>query len=349
MSDQLAAEVQNGPSPARVGSEPWPISVIIPVFNCERYIGDAVRSVREQTYPVHEIIVVDDGSTDGTRAALAAHRSAIQYIRCEHRGVAAARNTGIARSSGEFIAFLDADDLWLPEKLAMQVDYFRAHADCGLVYTDMKLFDETGILQESVKQYLHMDPPSGWIFPQLFAETLFAADAVMFRKKCLDRVGNFEERLGCGEDYHMWLRFSRHFRIGYLDKPLVMYRQHPAMTTRSIAVPDGVPWESRVIESVLELYPEIKAELGRNKVRKRLAKPYFYSACACLQAGDHRQARRFFGRALRRWPWSGRCALLALAACMTPKQLRAAKRLYRRMASAPEPEQARRAAASASG
>src|SRR5690349_6589968 len=349
MSDRLPAQGKNGTSPARMGIEPWPISVIIPVYNCERFIAEAVRSVQEQTYPVHEIIVVDDGSTDNTRAALAGHWPAIQYIGCEHRGVAAARNTGISRSSGEFIAFLDADDVWLPEKLAMQVDYFRAHPECGLVYTDMKLFDGTGILQESVKQWLHMDPPSGWIFPQLFAETLFAADAVMFRKKCLDRVGNFDESLRCGEDYHLWLRFARHFRIGYLDKPLMMYRQHPAMTTRSIAVPDGVPWESKVIESVLELYPEIKEELGSNQVRKRLAKPYFYSGCVCLQAGDHRQARHFLRHALRRWPWSGRCALLALAACMTPKQLSAAKRLYRRIVSAPQPEHARRAAAGASG
>lgn len=342
VKEAVRADNSNGAHAAV--SLPFRISVVIPVYNCERYIADAVLSVRQQTYPVHEIIVVDDGSTDGTRAALAPHWDSIRYIQRPHEGVAAARNAGIALSSGEFIAFLDADDIWLPEKLQLQVEYFHSHPECALVYTDMKVFDESGILQESVKLWLNLNPPSGWIFPQLFHETLFAADGVMFRKYCLDRVGPFDKSLRCGEDYHMWLRFSRHFRVGYIDKPLVMYRQHPSMTTRSLAMADGVPWEARVIAKVVELYPEVAEELGARTVRKRLAKPYFYAGGDCLQRGDHRQARRFFAGALRHWPFDRRSVLFYLAACLTPRQLAGIKRLYRRTRLLRSSEQGKRAA-----
>jgi glycosyltransferase involved in cell wall biosynthesis len=308
------------------------VSAIIPVYNCERYVSAAIESVLAQTYPVHEIIIVDDGSTDGTRAVLESYIGRIRYIRQEKRGVAAARNSGIVHASGDFIAFLDADDLWLADKLQLQMDFLRNHPQYGLVYSDMKTFDETGILHESVKIWLNMSPPSGWIFKELFAETLFACDATVFAKACVDRVGYFDESLAVGEDYNMWLRMARHFQIGYLDVPLTKYRQHASMTSRRIgkSLIDGVPWEVIAIKKVLNLYPQAARELGKYKVRKRLSRPYYFLGCDRLAGGDHFEARRFFSRALRYWPANWDYQIRYLATLLSPSQIESLKDLYHR-------------------
>ncbi|PIZ44424.1 hypothetical protein COY31_02670, partial [Candidatus Wolfebacteria bacterium CG_4_10_14_0_2_um_filter_39_18] len=119
------------------------VSIIIPAYNAASFIGDSVRSALTQTYPNKEIVVVDDGSTDDTRAILEEYIKSgqIKYFYQENKGPAAARNLGIKNSSGEFIAFLDADDVWLPEKLKKQIDLFK-NPKVGLVYSDMEFFGD---------------------------------------------------------------------------------------------------------------------------------------------------------------------------------------------------------------
>jgi glycosyltransferase involved in cell wall biosynthesis len=309
------------------------VSAVIPVYNCERYIGEAIESVLTQTYPAHEIVVVDDGSTDGTRRALEPYMGRILYIHQEKRGVAAARNQGIDHASGDYIAFLDADDLWLAEKLQLQMAYLEDHPECDLVYSDMKTFDENGIIQESVKIWLNMSPPSGWIFKELFWETLFAADATVFAKKCIDRVGPFDESLVVGEDYNIWLRMARRFQIGYLDVPLTKYRQHASMTTRRVGrcLKDGVPWEVIAVKKVLELYPKETSELGESTVRKRISRPYYFLGCDRLKEENHREARKLFACALRYWPTNRDYQMRYLATFFTPSQVSVVKNLYHKL------------------
>src|SRR5262249_33405652 len=309
------------------------VSAIIPVYNCERYIGEAISSVLGQTYPVHEIIVVDDGSGDGTRQALESYGEKIRYIYQAKRGVAAARNNGIIHSSGDFIAFLDADDLWLTNKIALQIAYLENHAQYSLVYSDMKTFDDAGIIQESVKAWLNMSPPSGWVFKELFEETLFAADATLFAKKCVDHVGFFDESLTVGEDYSMWLRMSRYFQSGYLDLPLTKYRQHADMTSRRLGrcLKNGIPWEVIAVNKVLHLFPEAIGELGKSTVRKRISRPYYFIGCHHLNEGDHRRARHLFMRALLRWPTNWDYQVRYLATFFNPSQFSVIKNLYHQL------------------
>jgi glycosyltransferase involved in cell wall biosynthesis len=306
------------------------ITVIIPAYNCEQYIAQALDSVLGQTYPAHEIIVVDDGSTDGTRRALDAYGSQIIYIYQQNSGAAAARNTGIRRATGEFIAFLDADDLWLPQILELQIDYFAKHPSCGLVYTDMTVFDSSGIIHESVREWLGMNMPTGYVFPQLFWETLFCPSSVLCRRECFDAVGLFDSTLRHGDDYQMWLRVARRFEFGCVDKPLMMYRQHAEMLTRKVGkkLTNGMPWETRILRSVLDLHPEIVKELGKKTVRRRLAKPYFYLACGALASGDHRLARSLLKQALRGWPTNLRYGLLFVATFFTPPQFAKMRNTY---------------------
>lgn len=280
------------------------ITAIIPTFNSERYICDTVESVLTQTYPVHEVIVVDDGSTDATEQVLAKYAGRIRYIRQKNAGPPVARNTGLTHATGDWIALLDSDDLWVRTKTERQMDYLTAHPACGLVYTDMKTFDDTGIIEESVKVSRNLTLPSGRIFPQVFAETLFQTSAVLIRKSCLDTVGGFDETLRMGDDYELFLRLARHFELGYVDEPLVLYRQHPTQGTRTWGkqLQQGVPWEFLVLKKIVDLYPQIFEELGGGKVRQRLSKPYVALAYACFAERDHKNARHLMREALRQWP-----------------------------------------------
>src|SRR3990172_2985097 len=132
------------------GNMPLPlVSVVIPTYNSAQFIGEAVRSVLEQTYSHHEVIVVDDGSTDNSEDVLRLFGERIQYIHQENRGPSAARNGGIRLAKGDYICFLDADDLWLPGELEVQVSFMGCHKDVGLVLSDHGEDDSTGIVSES--------------------------------------------------------------------------------------------------------------------------------------------------------------------------------------------------------
>lgn len=305
------------------------VSVIIPAYNSERYVADAVRSVLAQSYRPHEIIVVDDGSTDGTARALQPFAGAVRYLSQENRGEPAARNTGMRAATGEYVAFLDADDLWLPEKLALQMAYFAAHPSCAFVYSDMSTFDENGVVDASVKVRFNITFPSGNIFRPLFRETLFGSGSVVFRKACLEKAGYFDEEFLVGSDYEMWLRIARHYECGVVDQPLLCYRQHPHMSTRGLgrAMRDGVPWEVEALKKILRLYPEAEEELGRKMVKQRLSKPFADMAHTRLQLGEHKQARRLFRQAIAYWPGDWRYWPFYLATFLTPSQIAGLRKL----------------------
>jgi glycosyltransferase involved in cell wall biosynthesis len=306
------------------------VSAIIPVYNCAKYIGKSIESVLAQTNRPHEIIVVDDGSTDGTYEALNPYLDSIIYVYQKNAGEPAARNTGIRHSSGEYIAFLDADDLWLPDKLQLQMDYFAAHPECSLVYTDMATFNENGILVKSVRAFRGRVYHGGRIFPYVFQETLFGSGSVVFRKDCCEKAGYFDESFLIGCDYEMWLRMSRHFEFGYVDKPLLMYRQHQEMNSRTLGtVPqNGMPWLAKVLNRILELHPEIRSELGESVVNQRLAVPYAWLGRTWMIQGDHAEARKLFSGALRLAPWNLHYRLLYLSTFLTPSHATKAADIY---------------------
>jgi glycosyltransferase involved in cell wall biosynthesis len=309
------------------------VSAIIPVYNCERYVCAAVESVLAQTYPLHEVIVVDDGSADGTQKALERYRNTITYIHQKNAGEPAARNTGMRHATGEYIAFLDADDLWLPEKLRLQMDLFEAHPEYSLVYTDMTTFNDTGVLVESVRSSRGRVYRSGRIFPHLFQETLFGSGSVVFRKSCIETVGGFDESFFIGSDYEMWLRMARHFEFGYVDKPLLQYRQHPEMSTRMLGqVPqEGMPWQAKVLKSILARYPEAASELGESDVNRRLGLLYMWLGRSWLDRGNHAAARKLISGALQYSPRNPRYRLAYFATFLSPSQVSKATEFYRKL------------------
>jgi glycosyltransferase involved in cell wall biosynthesis len=198
--------------------------VIIPTFNRAGCLAEAVDSVREQDYRDFELIVVDDGSTDGTAGILARYGHTVRVLRQENRGVSAARNRGIAAARGALIALLDSDDLWLPRKLSVQVAYFDRHPRALICQTE-EIWVRNG---RRVNPRRRHRKPEGMIFEPSLELCLVSPSAVMARRELFAEVGLFDETLPACEDYDLWLRVARRHPFGLIETPLIVKRGgHP--------------------------------------------------------------------------------------------------------------------------
>jgi glycosyltransferase involved in cell wall biosynthesis len=209
------------------------VSVIIPTYNRARKVARAIASVLYQTFPDYEIIVVDDGSRDDTARSLhLLHPHLVHLTHKENRGVSAARNTGIRASSAPLIAFLDSDDYWLPEKLAVQAAFFKANPKAVACQTQERWI-RRGRPVNPGKKHLK---PSGHIFEPSLKLCLVSPSAAMVRRSLLDEVGFFDETLPVCEDYDLWLRISCRHAIHLLDRVLVIKEGGaPDQLSRSMA------------------------------------------------------------------------------------------------------------------
>jgi len=195
------------------------VSVIIPTFNRAWCLMEAIDSVLAQTYQNYEVIVVDDGSTDNTNELLSQCQD-ISVIKQSNQGVSSARNRGVTSSKGELIAFLDSDDLWLPEKLAAQVAFFRAHQDATICQTqEVWIRNNRQIFPKSKHK-----KESGFFFERSLELCLVSPSAVMMKNRMFDDVGLFDESLPACEDYDLWLRTGLRMPIYLIDKALVIKR-----------------------------------------------------------------------------------------------------------------------------
>ena len=196
------------------------VSVILPTYNRDWIVNEAIDSVLGQDFDACELIVVDDGSTDGTPHLLNAYGQQIRTIRQENRGVSAARNAGIRSARGRLIALLDSDDRWLPGKLSAQVDYFDAHPEARVCQTE-EIWVRNGMRVNPGKRHRKEE---GMIFERSLALCLVSPSAVMMRRSLLDEVGLFDEQLPACEDYDLWLRIAWKYPIGLIDQPLIVKR-----------------------------------------------------------------------------------------------------------------------------
>jgi len=196
------------------------VSVIIPTYNRAWVIEEAIDSVLAQDYTEFELIVVDDGSTDHTSDVLDSYRNVIKVFPQKNKGVSAARNRGIAEASGKFIAFLDSDDLWLPQKLTVQIEFFDQTPDALICQTE-EIWIRNGLRVNPKKRH---KKPSGMIFKPSLKLCLVSPSATMIHRGLFDRVGGFDETLPACEDYDLWLRISCRFPIHLIDTPLIIKR-----------------------------------------------------------------------------------------------------------------------------
>jgi glycosyltransferase involved in cell wall biosynthesis len=195
------------------------VSVVIPTYNRAGLVCRALTSVLYQDFGDCEILVVDDGSTDHTPERLKRFGSLLKVLRHpQNRGVSAARNTGIMASCGDFIAFLDSDDYWLPGKLSAQVDFFRRHPKAVACQTQERWI-RRGRRVNPMKKHLK---PSGDIFEPSLKLCLVSPSSVMLRRTLLHEVGLFDESLPACEDYDLWLRISCRYPVHLIDRTLVV-------------------------------------------------------------------------------------------------------------------------------
>ncbi|MGC2518225.1 MAG: glycosyltransferase [Burkholderiales bacterium] len=294
------------------------VSIVIPAYNCGHFISDALDSVVGQNYAALEVIVVDDGSTDNTCDVVARYGAAVTLIRQRNAGAAVARNEGMRRARGEYVALLDADDLWLPGKLRLQVDYLERHADVALCCTRWHLLhpDAAGhyhIERAAAPESARVDPKcAGWIYCELLLDCEVWTSTVVMRRNLSERIGGFDAELRRGQDYDYWLRASRVTRIDRLDAPLALYRLQVAHDRK---FPD-TNWELTVIRRAIERWgatgPDGRA-LPEAELRARLWALNYQFGYAQYQGGRYTLARAAFAAALRERPAHLKTILYVLA------------------------------------
>ncbi len=206
------------------------VDIIIPAFNAARFLPFSLESVVSQTFDDWRILLVDDGSTDNTAEAVAPFLdrlgSKIRYIKQENRGLPTARNTAIRASTAEFLALLDADDVWLPCRLSESLKILVERPQVGLVYgliTDIDQENRPGITWGG-----NLSDADGHIAPQIYMRKVeLPCPTITFRRKCVDEVGFFDETMRATEDRDLWLRIALRYEVGFVPKVLAYYRLSP--------------------------------------------------------------------------------------------------------------------------
>jgi len=207
------------------------VSVVVASRNYGQYIREALDSVRNQTFRDFELIVIDDGSTDDTESIVRPYLSdpRFRYIRCDRLGQSRAKNLGYGLTSGEFVAYLDADDVWLPEKLDRQVRLIDANPKVGLVYSRRRMIAPDGRMIVTPPIKLHR----GQLLDRLLVQNSICFSTILIRRSVLEHVGAFDTSLELGIDYELWLRVGMHYEFDYVDDVLVKYRTgHGNLSTR---------------------------------------------------------------------------------------------------------------------
>ena len=202
------------------------VSVLIPTFNCAQYLGRAINTALDQTYRDIEVIIVDDGSTDETKEVVSQFGGKVSYHYQPNKGLSVARNVTLGQASGEFFAYLDADDMWYPQKLEREVAFLDANPDCGFVHSDISVINEDDeILYRRFNQDTGRKVPVGDCIQDLVQRCHVQILTVLERQVCSETAGNFDPRLLVAQDYFRWIMIASHgWRVGYLDEPLALYR-----------------------------------------------------------------------------------------------------------------------------
>jgi glycosyltransferase involved in cell wall biosynthesis len=305
------------------------VSVVITTYNQAQYIGAAIESAIAQDFEDREIIVVDDGSTDETPARVAAFRREVTYLRQANQGVAGSRNAGIRRARGEFLAFLDGDDLWEASKLSRQVQAAREHPASGLIVTDGVQFDDQGrilresLLAPSIKALLGS---SGAITVRCYdlllrQNVILSSSQVLVSRAVLDAVGLSDLRIPHASDWDLYVRIAKRYEVTFLREALMRWRY----LATSVSGPEHLRELRWAADEIAVVRKQLKQmEAGRRPaIQAWLDSRAFELVYKLYSHGmetDRAFARRHLLRILRRYPTS-RTAWAFLVALHLPRRL----------------------------
>lgn len=306
--------LRHGPEPVAAVTRAPVVSVVIPAHNDAQFLRDALDSALAQTFDDYEVVVVDDGSTDETPQILAEyaerHPACIRAIRQDQSGASAARNRGIRASRGEFVAFLDADDMWLPSKIEKQVAAFRSDPSLGLVTTCHEGYTDSEVVTwgHNKRDYLFADEN---LARAIVIHSNLGTPTVMVPRAVLDDVGLFDEDLAIAEDDNLWIRITARYPARLVDEVLVRCRLRPGSLST-----DGDQLFRDVMQSLDRLMdgdPVIRERI-RDGVPIRKSRILWDRGYDEFARGDNAAARRSFLEAIRHQPSNGRAwAYLAVA------------------------------------
>ena len=270
------------------------VSVVIPTFNHGHLVEQAVASVFAQSYPNTELIVIDDGSTDDTRERLASFDGSLRYVHQENRGLSTARNAGIALAKGEFIALLDADDRWMPEKIARQVAVFKEQDQVGVVSCWGLQVSSDGKELGPSKRY----PCAGekGLRRLLQGNCVSGGSNAVVKKECFEKLGGFDESLTSSEDWDMWLRIVPFYPIQVVEAQLVLVRQGEINMSAPRNCDRMLQNEITVLEKFFRSHPSLP-EGSRSWRSKALSERYVAAAWASVEDGRVSKARRYIRQA----------------------------------------------------
>ncbi len=212
------------------------VSVLLTCFNHIAFLPEALDSIRLQTFSDFEIIAIDDGSTDGTRDWLNENaKDCILIFNEENLGTYGSLNRALSQASGEFIAILNDDDVWLPDKLSRQIELFEANDKIGLIHTDGHFIDGEGLeIEGSPLGFDFPKTETGNVLQALLYQNKIIASASLIRKECFDRLGGFNDAYFGSGDWEMWLRIAEEYVVGYVSEELTKYRVHGANASHKL-------------------------------------------------------------------------------------------------------------------
>ena len=293
------------------------VSVIIPVYNQAQFIDKAIESVLKQSYQDFEIVVVNDGSTDKTEAIIKGFVDIrIRYINhIDNRGVSAARNTGIRASLGDYIALLDSDDEFLPQRLEKQIQLLQnTSSDVGVVCAWSFNVDEKG-------NYISkrcLPKKDGYIYENLLSTNPISVPTVLIRRECFEKVGLFDSALDGQEDWDMWIRIAKYYQFSLIKIPLAQRRIHPNRISYNL--------EKKIVTAKRI----IKKHFNDLKIRKNIhSKHYFYIGLRCCRIGKTGIARKYISKAISLYPFYLRYYILLFLSFLGPKGFLALVKLIR--------------------
>jgi glycosyltransferase involved in cell wall biosynthesis len=278
------------------------VSVVLPVYNGERFIGAAIQSVLDQTFRDFELVVVDDGSTDNTGTIVHGLKGPLIYHRQENQGAGAARNAGVALAQGEWIAFMDADDIWDTRKLSTQFEYLEKHPNASFVHCDMDLIDsegnliEEGFLSAAVARRKRRGRRN--LVSLAFDDQPFPyPSTVMCKRELFLRTGGFNPRFGKNyhEDFELFARMAHISPIHFMPQNLVRYRQGKRNEERW-----NRNWQI-LLDCLLQLWRDDPERLAA--VNRYTAYHWSNQGKRFLRSGDYKKARQYFRRAFSQYPF----------------------------------------------
>ena len=271
------------------------VSVITAAYNHVHFIRQSIESVQNQTFRDFEHIVIDDGSSDGTADVLKSFGNRITYIRQDNRGTHATLNRAIRESSGAFIALLDSDDAWLPDKLERQMKIFEQFPETGLVYSQAYRIDYQGNFKDTGEPFGKPTIADRATFEGLWRDNPIPTPTAIFRRACVEQVGGFNESLKALSDWELWIRISAKWPVVFIPEPLALYRVHATNSW------DELFNSGRVYRERLRILGTTVAELSENRqlIAAAFLKMMFRTSYALWYRHDYLQALKYFAFAVR--------------------------------------------------